>query len=118
MKHEIIQQHLNSILDNMASINQRVNDMDYLSFEKEEFVREEIYAELQEIGKTAHETLNFSEDISMREELEMLSMLNNTTFNQEMEINHQQIWQIINQQLPVIADVIEHSSEYNLTVDA
>lgn len=116
MDLEIKQQYLNNIVDNIASIHAKTSTLNYESFRKETMIREEIYAELQEIGKTSQEMLSMDEEVTVLNELQVLANFENATFQTHMDIQHQQVWNIITQDLKEISKHLERSPEYNLNV--
>jgi len=105
MNKEVKQQHLNNIVRGIEEIKEDVTRIDYNQFIKEDQIKEDVYLNLQMVGEAAFELsqssdntddLNFSTDI--------LSGFRNARFNQEAEIGHQQVWNIINSELDVIHD--------------
>ncbi|MGK7390453.1 MAG: hypothetical protein ACNS60_08880 [Candidatus Cyclobacteriaceae bacterium M2_1C_046] len=107
------QQHLNNISRGITAVQSEVSGMSYQEFEKAEQTKEAVYALLQQIGQAAHELaqgagehgdLNYMTDI--------LSEFRNARYNQEAEVGHQQIYNIINNDLEDIRKrAIEVSAE-------
>lgn len=107
------QQHLNNISRGITEIQSEVAEMSYDQFVKEEQAKEAVYFSLQQIGQAAHELaqgagehgdLNYLTDI--------LSEFRNARYNQEAEVGHRQVFDIIQNDLEDIRKrAIEVSAE-------
>ena len=113
MEKEETKQHLNNILGNIANIMTTVKGMSYEDFTENEHLRENVYEDLQQIGQAAEMLSNQGADMVQNDDsINRLSQLKFARYNQTMEIDHHYVWNIIQQDLPEIADEIEESSVY------
>ncbi len=102
-------QHLNRIVDNIAQVNAQINGMSFEDFRKNEPVKETVYQYLQEIGQAARELSNYQK---LPAEINMapLVALRNARYNQEAEVGHQQVFNM----LPDLRDVSEQIEKSDL----
>ena len=114
MNDAILQQHINRILENVATLMKLVERMSYDTFRKEEQVKETAYSLLQEMGQAAHE-INTHNDVRLDIDFDMAVLANfrQARYNQEAEISHQNAWTVITQDLPELAEQLEQAKEYN-----
>lgn len=112
-----ITQRLNHIVDNIALVNAQVEGMSFEDFRKNEPVKETTYEYLQEIGQAARELSN-EQKMPPELNVEPLVVLRNARYNQEAEVGHQQVFNLIQHDLKEIADQIEQSDIYqnNLSI--
>lgn len=110
---EIVRQHLSNILGNIASIQSEIEGMNYETFRANEQTKEAVYSYLQEIGEAAFELENLtSDDIKEEYSLEALATLRHARYNQEAEIDNQNTWMILTNDLMEIGEIIEESQFY------
>ncbi|MEQ8238057.1 MAG: hypothetical protein RIA69_02540 [Cyclobacteriaceae bacterium] len=113
MKSELIQQHLNSILTNIASINKLTEQIDFNQFVREEQIKEEVYSRLQEIGQAAYEIdMATDERLDLDFDISVLTSFKNVRYNMEIEQSHPPVWALIQGSFKDIAEQIEQSSQY------
>ncbi|HET8860815.1 MAG TPA: hypothetical protein VFM92_12830 [Marivirga sp.] len=103
-------QHLNSIVGNIAQINAQTDGMTYEDFRRNEPVKETVYEYLQEMGQAARE-LSENQKLPAEINIETLVAFRNARYNQEAEIGHQQVFNLI-PDLREIAETIETSDLY------
>lgn len=113
MEKEEIKQHLNNIVGNIATIQTTVDGLTYEDFVADEQLRENVYEDLQQIGQAAEELANRGSDMVQNEDaVNRLTQLRFARYNQTMEIDHHNVWSIIQQDLPEIGEEIEQSPIY------
>lgn len=113
MENEEIKQHLNNIVGNIANIQITIEGLTYEDFTENEHLRENVYEDLQQIGQAAEELANQGPDMVQNEDaINRLTQLKFARFNQTMEIDHHNVWSIIQQDLPEIGEEIEHLPVY------
>lgn len=118
MEREEIKYHLKRIVGNIASIRSLTAPINYLDFRQNDQVREKIYAYLQEIGQAAHELHAADKRMVPDISADTLASFRNARYNQEPEIHHQNVWNLVELDLPVIGDEIQQSTLYNGRVDS
>lgn len=113
MTREEQQLHLNNIIKGIEEIQELASDLDYQQFTEEEQVKEEIYANLQMIGEAAYELTSDSENIpDLNFDTDILSGFRNARYNAEAEVDNQQVWNVITDDLDLIREqAIEASAE-------
>ena len=105
MTTEEKQLHLNNIIKGSEEIIEFTRELDYRQFTQESQVREEVYSNLQMIGQAAHQlTLSADDAQGLNFPTDVLSGFRNARYNQEAEINHQSVWGVIKNDLPLIRD--------------
>ena len=105
------QYHLNNIANYISEIESYVQGMEYPDFEDEEEVRITVMENLQHIGQAA--TL-LSDDFTSQftdVDYHVLDSFKAAKFNESLEIGHQQIWNIIQNDLPQFRDLIMTETE-------
>lgn len=107
ISEEELRVHLNNITQLIHQILNETEGLGFEDFRKNEQLKERIFTQLQEIGEASREIMDttnpYSED---REIVEALSAFRNARFNQESEYGGQIVWGIINEDLPVIEDIM------------
>lgn len=115
MDRNILQQHLNRILENIAALNSLLNQLDYEDFVKNEQVKEITYQHLQEIGEIAFELeLRNPYQLDVDFDWKTLTTFKNARFNQEAERDHQMVFSLVKGDLNELADELITSSHLNL----
>jgi len=104
MKKSTKQLHANRISSLITSIEQEVAGMTFEQFSKEEQVKETVYHQLQELGQNASHLLEDLDEDQMGDDLDLLTSLKNAQYNQEMEVGHRQVWNLIHNDLAPIRD--------------
>lgn len=113
MEREEVKQHLNNIVGNIASIQTSVKGLSYNEFTENEYLREQVYEDLQQIGQAAQELANRGPDMVQNEDsVNRLTQLKFARYNQTIEVDHHNVWSIIQQDLPEIGEEIEQSAIY------
>lgn len=107
------QQHLNNISRGITDIQSDVAEMDYQEFEKAEQTKEAVFFSLQQIGQAAHELARGAgEHEDLNYITDILSGFRNARYNQEAEVGHRQVWNVIQNDLEDIRKrAIEVSAE-------
>ncbi|UII24140.1 HepT-like ribonuclease domain-containing protein [Fulvivirga ligni] len=113
MNIEEQQLHLNNIIKGIEEVVELTRELDYHQFTQEEQVKEEVYSNLQMVGQAAYElSINSDNAGDLNFETDILSGFRNARYNDEMEVDHQMIWGIIENDLPIIRDeAIEASAQ-------
>ncbi|NMM47469.1 HepT-like ribonuclease domain-containing protein [Marinigracilibium pacificum] len=114
MTKEEITQHISRIIDNIAMINSTVGKTDYQSFVRNEQAKEAVYEYLQEIGQASSELYNNSEE-ARKLPVDTLMAFRNARYNQEAEIDHQMVFNLITGDLQEIADQLKNSDLFKNT---
>ncbi len=105
MNKEEQQLHLNNIANGIAAIENEVLGMRFEEFVQEEQIKESVYANLQMIGEAAHELARGTDDMAgLSFDTDLLAGFRNARYNQEAETGHQQVWNVINDNLDEIRD--------------
>lgn len=115
MDRNELQQHLNTILDNIAGINSLLNELEYDDFVKNEQVKEIVYQQLQEIGQIAFELeMQNPYLLDVDFDWKILSAFRNARYNQEAEIDHHMAYTVATEDLNRLADDLSSSVQLNL----
>lgn len=103
--------HLNNITTLINEVDAYLGNMDYNQFAREESIRQSVAVNLQQIGE-ASDLLSpeFKEDFT-EVDYSVLNALKRAKFDEAMEIDHRQVWSIIENDLPEFRDMIETRSE-------
>ena len=114
MSNQHIKQQLNQIVNTIGSLRDTVKGNSYEDFRSNEQTKEMVYSYLQELGQAAFE-LDPQLSDAQRDQFAtaQLAAFRNARYNQEMEMNHQPVWHLINEDLVDIADEIEHSEAFS-----
>ncbi len=105
MNREIQQQHLNNIIRGIEAIERETSRIDYQTFRKAEQIKESVYTNLQMIGEAAHELSGSADDYQdLNFNTDILAGFRNARYNNEAEINHQSVWNIIKGEFNIILD--------------
>jgi uncharacterized protein with HEPN domain len=121
MTREEEQYHLNSMANCIMEIENYTNGMDYMDFMQSEETKAAVTRNLVMVGRAALELTNSDEFLDKFEEIDLnaISNLRYAGYNDEMEVNTEAVWQIIEHDLPVIRDeVLDISSKMDNTDDA
>ena len=103
--------HLNNITTMINEIDAYVAHMDYNQFSKEESVRQSVAVNLQQIGEASNLlSPEFKADFT-EVDYRVLDVLKRAKFNEAMEVDHRQIWNVIQNDLPEFRNMIETRSE-------
>lgn len=111
MENEILTQHLQRIIDEIADLEAVTANVSYEDFVQDETAKEQVYEQMQEIGEIAREILD-QEELPEDLPLGALKNLRNARFNQEAEINHQAVYYLVKEDFPEIVDEIKASELY------
>jgi len=105
------QYHLNNIANYISEIESYVQGMEYQDFQDEEEVRVTVMENLQHIGQAA---ALLSDDFASQFtdiDYQVLETFKAAKFNEGLEQGHQQIWNVIQHDLPQFRDLIMTESE-------
>jgi uncharacterized protein with HEPN domain len=103
MTKEEQQLHLNNIANGIAAIQNEASGLTYTQFVKEEQVKEAVYANLQMVGEAAYELARSTDDmVGLSFDTDLLAGFRNARYNQEAEVGHQSVWNIIRDDLDEI----------------
>lgn len=113
MTKEEQQLHLNNIIKGIEEIQEETRGLNYQQFTEEEQVKEAVYMNFQMIGQAAYELESGSDDVpGLNFKSDVLSGFRNARYNEEAELDHQMIWNVIENDLEIIRDeMIETSAE-------
>ena len=113
MTKEEQQLHLNNIIKGIEEIQEETRGLNYQQFTEEEQVKEAVYMNLQMIGQAAYELESGSDDApGLNFQSDVLSGFRNARYNEEAELDHQMVWNVIENDLEIIRDeIIETSAE-------
>ncbi|ELR70074.1 hypothetical protein C900_04071 [Fulvivirga imtechensis AK7] len=113
MTREEQQLHLNNIIKGIEEVQELAQDLNYQQFTEEEQVKEEIYTNLQMIGQAAFELANDADDMpDLNFDTDILSGFRNARYNVEAEVDNQQLWNVITEDLTLIREqAMEASAE-------
>ena len=104
---------MNNIVNCINEIESYTKHLDYTGFVKEEGTKGAVSRNLQMIGDAAY-MLYSSDDWKRKFEdvnLQSLISLKNAWYNDEWEVDHQMLWNIIEADLPEIKEVVSTESE-------
>ncbi|MDX1627725.1 MAG: HepT-like ribonuclease domain-containing protein [Fulvivirga sp.] len=111
MEKEVQQQHLHNIIRGIEEIKEETTRLTYNDFRKEEQVKESVYANLQMIGEAAYELAQASDDPEdLNFNTDILKGFRNARYNTVAEVDHQNVWNIIQGELDLIHDEALRSS--------
>ncbi|UII32065.1 hypothetical protein LVD17_27665 [Fulvivirga ulvae] len=111
MTKEEQQLHLNNIIKGIEEIQEETRGLNYRQFTEEEQVKESVYMNFQMIGQAAHELESGSDDVpGLNFKSDILSGFRNARYNGEAELDHQMIWNVIENDLEIIRDEIMETS--------
>lgn len=110
-----IKQHLNSIVENIGLLQSLTSQFTYEDFIKNDPMREKAYAYLKEIGWAAHELRYLGAVLEPNLSIDTLAGFRNARYNQEAEIQHQHVWNLVELDLPVIKHEIRRSQVFAAT---
>lgn len=103
MTKEEQQLHLNNIANGIAAIQNEASGLSYNEFVKEEQVKEAIYTNLQMVGQAAYELARGTDDIEgLSFDTDLLAGFRNARYNQEAEVGHHSVWNVIHGDLDEI----------------
>ncbi len=106
-----LQQHINNISDLTRDIRNETDGKTFEDFRKNEELKETVYSMLQEIGEAAHEIeTGFEGDEKLQIPTDTLSNLANARFNQVSEFGHQEVWYIVQNDLPKLQEDLLHAA--------
>ncbi|UII24784.1 hypothetical protein LVD15_15850 [Fulvivirga maritima] len=113
METEEKQLHLNNIIKGMEEVIELTRELDYHQFTQEEQIKEEVYSNLQMIGQAAYQlSISSDEAQDLNFDTDILSGFRNARYNEEVEMDHQMVWGVIQNDLPLLRDeAIEASAE-------
>ncbi|SDK33475.1 Uncharacterized conserved protein, contains HEPN domain [Catalinimonas alkaloidigena] len=111
MTREEDQIHLNNIANCIQEIEAYTEGMDFNNFVQEEEVKASVVQNLQMIGEAATLLSDEFKEQFTAIELDTLDGLRNAHYNDEMEIDHHSLWGIIQNDLPLIRDIVGTASE-------
>ena len=107
-----LQQHVNNISDLIRDVISETRGVGLDDFRKNEDIKETVYSHLQEIGEAAREIeAGFEGDEKLQIPTDKLAALRNARFNQMAEFGHQQVWNIVQYDLPQIQEDLIHASK-------
>jgi uncharacterized protein with HEPN domain len=96
MTKEEQQLHLMNIANGIAAIQNEASGLNYEQFVKEEQVKEAVYTNLQMIGEAAYELGSGTDDmLGLSFDTDLLAGFRNARYNQEAEVGHHQVWNVI-----------------------
>lgn len=104
-----IKQHLETIIDNIASIMSLTRQITFEDFRQNERMRKNVYEYLQGIGQAANKLVNSSPELTRSFAMDTLASFRNARYNSDAEIQHQNVWNLVELDLPVIREEIEQS---------
>lgn len=103
--------HLNNITTMINEIDAYVANMDYNQFSKEESIRQSVAVNLQQIGEAADLlSPEFKADFT-EVDYRVLDVLKRAKFDEAMEVDHRQIWNVVQNDLPEFRNMVETRSE-------
>jgi uncharacterized protein with HEPN domain len=103
--------HLNNISSMINEIEAYVEGMDYNQFSQEESIRQSVAVNLQQIGEAADLLSDeFKEDFT-EIDYNVLDTLKRAKFDEALEVDHRQIWNVIQNDLPEVRNLVETRSE-------
>lgn len=108
-----IKLHLQQIIANIAEIRALARSYTYEDFRKDEQMRENLYEHLQLVGQSAHKLIKVEAGLEPDISADTLAEFRNARYNDLAEIHHQNVWNLVELDLPVIANEIKKSSFYN-----
>lgn len=119
MEKEEQQLHLNNIIKGIEEVQEETRGLNYRQFTEEEQVKEAVYMNLQMIGQAAHELASGSDNVTgLNFNTDILSGFRNARYNEEAELDHQMIWNVIENDLELIRDeAVEASAELDRPSD-
>lgn len=105
------QVHLSNISSMINEIEAYVENMDYNQFSREESIRQSVAVNLQQIGEAADLLSDeFKEDFT-EIDYNVLNALKRAKFDEAMEVDHRQIWNVVQNDLPEFRNMVETRSE-------
>jgi uncharacterized protein with HEPN domain len=111
MTNDEKRQHLTNIASEISQIEAEVEATTYDEFINEEQMKESVYTHLQMIGQAAHQLSLATKKEELTFDPKVLSNFRNARYNQEAEINHANVWQIITNDLTPLKDTINREAE-------
>ena len=107
-----LQRHQNFILHIINQLLIEVKSINFEDFQRNEQLKERVYTQLQEIGQASNEILTLPNvNIENRNIYENMANLRNARYNQETEIDHSFVWNILTSDLPEIEILLERTIE-------